>query len=904
MFKKILLITLILVAFGPAVSLAVNVGDIRVLSSLNQRLLANIDLNTAGVSSTEHIKVNIASAADFAKVNLERPFVLTKIKITIKDTGPNQAVIVLASRNLIREAFLSFLLEINWPKGRILRKFTVLLDPAPEPSAAEEPLIANPGPVLNQTTAPPPNLQTNPVVPAPKVTGKYITVRRGSTLLGIAHNVKKAGANINQVMRELFINNPQAFVGGNINRLRSGVNLLVPDSDIMAVRAATPGPDSVQNPSNPNTRNSNAADRLQLADSNTTQAGANANSSDQNNTDLMRVQEASEANRRETENLRNRIAELETILSNVSEQLKTITTQRDKLQADAQTAQLAQNKPPASVTPQQPVVAPVEQVAVVNPEPVRPVHPENTTAPNPNRPSAAKPQVPQVPVVIKPPPAEPNFWTDFDFIFNWPSFNLPTSLPTIDEFLSNTTYKIALGGLVVFILGGVGLWLWLKQRKNVIYFDADSQLVHPEDDVVDPHANSSTVIDSSIIDGHDQPTVNDRTGGDETSFVISEFPPTGMTTQSTTGEVEPEHEVDVYIAYGQYHQAERLIKDTLEKNPANISLKCKLLDIYFAMRNAEAYVKLIEELHASGMQQKEPSVWNRICSMGRDLAPDHPLMQGSDLHTEPRGGRINTSQRLSSEEDLAQETVLSEMQPEPGSGNRYTPSPDVTVATAPRSKDIEVEELFDKDEDVVNVPSIALSSEPIDLGPVAEDATSKGSHPGQDLAHDQIGIDLSSELGELGDLHNIDSIPMPEDVLDSEALDEYLSSDSLSVSGNDDSIGLDSSDIDASALGALENSKYDFNLDSITPDSDISMNSIPIEELIAVDSVNSQDSQADSGQINIEGGDTIGTNLDLARAYIDMGITDEETKRLLEEVIQKGNAKQQGEAKALLAQCA
>jgi pilus assembly protein FimV len=131
-----------------------------------------------------------------------------------------------------------------------------------------------------------------------------------------------------------------------------------------------------------------------------------------------------------------------------------------------------------------------------------------------------------------------------------------------------------------------------------------------------------------------------RKGGDvaeETSF-ISDFSPSDIDAlQEETGEVDPAAEADVYIAYGRYQQAETLIKQAIEKAPERLDLKLKLGEIYVTTRNIAAFVGLAETMEAAKADSQDPSIWERVESMGRELIPTHRLFADADTTSAETG---------------------------------------------------------------------------------------------------------------------------------------------------------------------------------------------------------------------------------------------------------------------------
>lgn len=119
-------------AFGvlvlPAHVFALGLGDIKVNSMLNQQLEARIDVLSATPEDADILIVKLASRDDFIKAGLDRPHELTALKFkTLVEDG--RVYITVASPSPIREPSMAFLIELDWPKGHLLREYTILLQP-------------------------------------------------------------------------------------------------------------------------------------------------------------------------------------------------------------------------------------------------------------------------------------------------------------------------------------------------------------------------------------------------------------------------------------------------------------------------------------------------------------------------------------------------------------------------------------------------------------------------------------------------------------------------------------------------------------------------------------------------------------------------------------------------------
>ena len=139
---KRLLANAILLASSISLSsqaLALGLGELTLQSALNQPLKAEIELVDAKGLSEFDIKSALASQADFDRAGVDRAYFLTKISFKVENNR-----IVLTSREAVNEPYLNFLIELNWPQGRVLREYTVLLDPPVFEEQSYEPVVAAP----------------------------------------------------------------------------------------------------------------------------------------------------------------------------------------------------------------------------------------------------------------------------------------------------------------------------------------------------------------------------------------------------------------------------------------------------------------------------------------------------------------------------------------------------------------------------------------------------------------------------------------------------------------------------------------------------------------------------------------------------------------------------------------
>src|SRR6056297_1967185 len=229
--------TLILLLAWSGTAQALGLGDIRLESALNEPFRAEIELLSVTPEELEGLTVQLAPTETFRRYGIDRPSFLSGFRFEIRQLSGDRGVVRITSREPVTEPFVTFLAEAVWPRGRLLREYTVLLDP---PTFASEETAEQAAPV-RAAAAPAersPDAGSIRRAPEPRQTsagldaGDTYRVPRNETLWGIAQRVRPSGLTMNQVMVALYENNPEAF-DGNINRLREGAVLRIPSDDEM-----------------------------------------------------------------------------------------------------------------------------------------------------------------------------------------------------------------------------------------------------------------------------------------------------------------------------------------------------------------------------------------------------------------------------------------------------------------------------------------------------------------------------------------------------------------------------------------------------------------------------------------------------------------------------------------------
>lgn len=224
---KRLLANAILMASGIVISsqsLSLGLGELTLDSALNQPLKASIELSDINGLTEWDIKPSLASQADFERAGVDRDFFLTNLKFKVEKNK-----VVLTTREPVNEPFLNFLVEVNWPTGRALREYTVLLDPPTFAETKYQPLVMTPSSSVEEVEI------AQPMKPAlvnhwndDAEAGSY-KVQPLDTLWSIALQTRPSSdITPQQMMVAIQQENPEAFIGGNINRLKSHTVLTIP----------------------------------------------------------------------------------------------------------------------------------------------------------------------------------------------------------------------------------------------------------------------------------------------------------------------------------------------------------------------------------------------------------------------------------------------------------------------------------------------------------------------------------------------------------------------------------------------------------------------------------------------------------------------------------------------------
>jgi pilus assembly protein FimV len=671
---------------------AIGLGDINLNSALNEPLRAEIVLLSANADELSDLTVTLASAETFARYGIDRPFFLQDIEFNVINAGAGRSVVKIRSRAPITEPFLTFLVEATWSSGRLLREYTVLLDPptyaaptsqqAPAVEAPRRSMPSDSGQIQRQPTPPPTQRQSRPAPqptqpartsdssaadtsvtdssyesppeprPQPPVDdspygtadGDDLVVQRGETLWGLtARNRPDGRLSMNQTMLAIYQANPGAF-GGNINVLRAGASLRIPGADEVFQINRGDALSEVQRQHNAwdgGTRGTSYTEPQQS----TTRPSLTLVPPDEDPVGGDYDDASTYEPQSREQEIEGRIAELES--ADVPNQQSLIEIRDNELAALRQ--ELADIRDEV-------YEAPVEDVAddplvedlldddqgiddAVDDSGIDDIVADDV---------ADDTQVDDTQVADD----TADDVVDSD-ITTPPSDIISTSSSSrdkgfVDQILG---YVISIwGGIAAAVVAAVGLLVWFMRREGGDDDDNDRPWESLDSDEMvagsisttstmqaPTHEEAIVVVEQDsgvhpiLEDTVEAPAADLAAGEGEASGAFGSLEDTfSSETAINLDQTDPIAEADFHMAYGLYDQAADLINGALESDPSDKSLMSKLCEIYFVWGNRDSFVDAATRLKLA-VGDDASTDWDKIVIMGQQIAADHELFAGAEL---------------------------------------------------------------------------------------------------------------------------------------------------------------------------------------------------------------------------------------------------------------------------------
>ncbi len=257
--RKLVSYATALTLLGSPLSLsALGLGRLVVNSPIDTPLAAEIELTALGAADLGTIEVELASRQEFDNATIERSQILQQLQFQVDRRDDNTPIIRVTSSEAIGEPFLQFLITVQWPGGKLIREYTALLDPPLYAGAQNRNNVDAPQAGGSVESTESQVIIESEVVEVEAIdssadqqqivtgttdntvySGSLVTTRSGDTLTEIASTLPiPDGVNIYQAMLAIQQANPSAFINGNMNRLKRGVELNIPDLSTGVASAA------------------------------------------------------------------------------------------------------------------------------------------------------------------------------------------------------------------------------------------------------------------------------------------------------------------------------------------------------------------------------------------------------------------------------------------------------------------------------------------------------------------------------------------------------------------------------------------------------------------------------------------------------------------------------------------
>lgn len=613
-------------ASAPLLGHAAGLGKISVYSTLGQPLKAEIEI-TATAEELSSLRAKLASLETFSQAEIDYNPVLSELRFSNEVTVRNgHQYIQLTTDKPVNEPFLNMLVELNWSAGKLVREYTFLLDPpgnttpsvaasvAPPVvsstnlSGSNEPVISQRA-LSNEASPPAANAEvrssnrvrkllrndfvkkTQPSKPldtekspsgsndqsekedTKQAAGEQsLKVRAGDTLRKIAMQTKPNGASLDQMLVALLRSNQDAFVSGNMNRLKAGKILMVPDAETVSkVSESEAREEVVTQAADFNAYRAKlaamVAERSVPLESNEqVAAGKIAPKVDDKTTPINGLDklEVSRAEGKSAKDKKPSVADQE---------VDRIASEKAKKEAESRAHELEEIKRLAELKNQ--------QVA----------DPKTVTADN--VPGSIAPAMPAISEAQK---AEPQVKVK-------KTLPLPEPEPEPGFFEENSSLVFGAGGILALLLGWLGFSAWKKKKNESELLEIDRMSDFSSRAAPSDLTSDAVVAASAQEQGFSQMSVTSPVSVEPSFDALSQ--------------------AETFLAFGRNAEAEGVLRTAIDAEPERHPLYLKLLSVYAQQKKVAEFEALAQRFYTQTAGSGED--WDAVCAMGVTLDPGNAL---------------------------------------------------------------------------------------------------------------------------------------------------------------------------------------------------------------------------------------------------------------------------------------
>lgn len=817
---------------------ALGLGEVKLNSTLNQPLNAEIRLLDTRDLTAEQIIVSVASPADFERNGVDRLYFYTEFKFEVDLSNPSGPIVKVTSRNPVREPYLNFLVEARWTAGRLLREYTLLMDlPTFDDERAAAPVSAPRAqpeiPVERQTTqgrVARPATDETPREPRPERQravagdGEYV-IKPNDTLWEIALDVRPDNSvSVHQAMVALYEANPDAFINGNISRLKEGKVLRVPDAAQMSSvtkRDAVTQFSQLESgmgaqltassrATDDNAESSEVSGRVTLAASNARNTSATGQGSGADDGRGRALESELAATLEELDRVKSENTELNSRVQDLQSQIKTMEKMIEVSDETMRSLQVAAEKNNQEAKTPEPEV--IETPKIETETETSSVESNSEVVSSDAASSvAAVSSIAAVSSVAK---------QETKPVSQTKPKAVPQPLPEpslTDKLIANAPWI----GIGIVLVGGLIGFVVYRRRKQ-------AQLEQEQ-------------LEADMMSSDDEPLNFDTSMDDHDTYEpADELPQDNFDLDADLDDdVNPADKADIFIAYGQLDKAEHLLLKGLEKDPGSAAIRLKLLEVYSQQQDAgkfdKHYAALIP-IAAPALLSRASELRSHIPGAGDFDMPDF----APDLSDKPA---VNVQQAAPLDDlelDLGDDLIADEPDIKP-----FEQEDDFSV-------ELDLTEDFDAQDTVMRGNS-EPEIEDEDMGEelaldfdLDDDTPATGTDESLDF-----DLDLESQADDISDINlaldDMDDDQLADDMEISSLELEREPSLSPVKSANQDldldddfNLDLDSDDVDLAALdNEMSSLDGDFSLDDTSNElNDLDLESDDLENEFALDDDN------------------------------------------------------------------
>lgn len=613
-------------ASAPLLGHAAGLGKISVYSTLGQPLKAEIEI-TATAEELSSLRAKLASLETFSQAEIDYNPVLSELRFSNEVTVRNgHQYIQLTTDKPVNEPFLNMLVELNWSAGKLVREYTFLLDPpgnttpsvaasvAPPVvsstnlSGSNEPVISQRA-LSNEASPPAANAEvrssnrvrkllrndfvkkTQPSKPldtekspsgsndqsekedTKQAAGEQsLKVRAGDTLRKIAMQTKPNGASLDQMLVALLRSNQDAFVSGNMNRLKAGKILMVPDAETVSkVSESEAREEVVTQAADFNAYRAKlaamVAERSVPLESNEQVAAGKIAPKVDDKTTPTNGLDKLEVSRAEGKSAKDKKPSV------ADQEVDRIASEKAKKEAESRAHELEEIKRLAELKNQQ----------VADPKTVTAANTSGSTAPAMPAISEAQKAEPQVKVKKTLPLPEPE--------------------PEPGFFEENSSLVFGAGGILALLLGWLGFSAWKKKKNESELLEIDRMSDFSSRAAPSDLTSDAVVAASAQEQGFSQMSVTSPVSVEPSFDALSQ--------------------AETFLAFGRNAEAEGVLRTAIDAEPERHPLYLKLLSVYAQQKKVAEFEALAQRFYTQTAGSGED--WDAACAMGVTLDPGNAL---------------------------------------------------------------------------------------------------------------------------------------------------------------------------------------------------------------------------------------------------------------------------------------